>query len=72
LTHPTGERCRIDFLEAGRVHDSKFEAKQMPLAFAAVAGHSRPIVDQRDALADEAIEQGGFSDIRSANDGYGR
>ena len=72
LAHPAGQRGGVDVLEAGGVHDAEFEPEQLPLALAAVARHAGAIVDQRDALADQAIEQGGFADIGSADDGDGR
>ena len=72
LAHAPGERGGIDLLEPGGVHDPELEPEQVPLALAAVAGDPGAIVDQRHALADEAIEQGRFSDVGSADDGYGR
>ena len=71
LAHAPGQRGGIDLLEPGGVHDAEFEPEQLPLALAAVAGDAGAIVDQRHALADQAIEQGRFSDIGSADDGNG-
>ena len=42
----------------------------MAVALAAVARDAGPVIDQRDALADQAIEQGRLADIGSADDGY--
>jgi hypothetical protein len=38
------------------------------VALAPVAGDARQIVDQRQALADQAVEQGRLADIRPADD----
>ena len=39
--------------------------------FAAVARHARPVVDQREPLADQPVEQRRFADVRPADDGDG-
>ena len=43
----------------------------MRLALAPVAGHARPVVDQRQLLADQPVEQGGLADVGAADDGDG-
>ena len=71
VAHPARKRMRVLILEAGGVDDPEFEAEQLGLALAAVAGHARPVVDQRQPLADEPVEQGRFADVGSADDGDG-
>jgi hypothetical protein len=41
------------------------------LADAAVTSDARAIVDQCDALADEAVEKGGLAHVRAPDDGDG-
>ena len=40
----------------------------MRVALPPVAGHAGPVIDQRQLLADETVEQGRFTDIGSADD----
>ncbi len=54
--HPPGQRLGVFILEPRSVHHPKLEAQQLALAFAPVAGHAGAVVDQCDALADQAIE----------------
>ena len=69
--HPAGQARRVLVLEPGGVHHPEFQAEQLPFALAPVAGHAGPVVDQREALADEAVEQRRFADIGAADDGDG-
>ena len=66
-----GQRLRVFVLEAGGVDHPEFEPEQARLALAPVAGYARPVVDQRQALADEPVEQGRFADVGPADDGDG-
>jgi hypothetical protein len=43
----------------------------MTFALAPVAGHAGPVIDQREALANQAIEQRRFADVRAADNGDG-
>ena len=70
--HPAGKRLRILVLEARRVDHSKIEADQLRLTLAAVARDPGPVVDKRQAPADQPVEQGRFADVRAADDGDGR
>ena len=72
LAHPSGQAMRVLVLEARRVDHPEVEPEQLRLALAPVASHARPVVDQREALADEAVEQGRFADVGPADDGDGR
>ena len=40
----------------------------MRVALAPVAGDAGPIIDERELLADEPVEQGRFADVRTADD----
>ena len=71
LPHPAGQRLRVLVLEARGVDHPELEPEQLRLAFAAVARDARPVVDQRQALADEPVEQGRFADVGPADDGDG-
>ena len=57
------EACGIDHLER--------KIAEPALAFAAVARHAGLIVDQRQPPPDQAVEQGRFADIRTADNGDG-
>jgi hypothetical protein len=67
--HPAGEACGILVLEAGGVHDIELEAEQGGMADATIAGHTRTIIDQRHALADETVEEGRLAHVRAPDDG---
>ncbi len=71
LAHPPRQGLRILILEPGRVDDPEIEAEQGRVAHPAIARHAGPVVDQRQFLADEAIEQGRFADVGPADDGDG-
>ncbi len=66
--HPPREGRRGFVLEAGGVDQPEIEAKQPRLGLAPVAGHPGLIVDQREALPDQPIEQGRFPDVGPADD----
>ena len=70
--HPAGQGVRILVLEPGGVDHPEVEPEQVRLALAPVARHAGPVVDQREALADETVEQGRFADVGTADDGDGR
>ena len=57
------EACGIDHLER--------KIAEPALALAAVARHAGLIVDQRQPPPDQAVEQGRFADIRTADNGDG-
>ena len=69
--HPPGQAGGVVILEPGGIHHPEFEPEQLALALAPVAGHAGAIIDQRQALADKAIEQRRFADVRAADDGDG-
>ncbi len=68
LLHPCGQRTAWALVEAGGVDDGEFQVAEPPFALAAIAGHARLIVDQREPLADQPVEQRRFADIRPADD----
>ena len=63
-----GRVCGILVLVAGGVDHPEVEPEQARLALAPVAGHARPVVDQRQLLADQPVEQGRLADIGPADD----
>jgi hypothetical protein len=69
--HAAGQRIGVFILIARGIDDPEVEPEQVRLALAPVAGHAGAIVDQRQPPADQAIEQGGFADIRPADNGDG-
>ena len=66
--HPAGQRLRILVLVAGGIDHPEFQPEQARLALAPVAGHAGPVVDQRQLLADQPVEQRRFADIGTADD----
>jgi hypothetical protein len=64
--HASGERCRRRLFEPGGVDNAEFEVGDAAVAFTAVAGHPRRVVDQRRAPPDEPVEQRRLADIRPA------
>ncbi len=48
---------RVLILEPGGVDHPEFEPEQRGFAFAPVARHPGPVVDQREALSDQPVEQ---------------
>ena len=66
--HPAGKGVGVLVLVAGGVDDPEIQAEQARLAFAAVAGDSGPVVDERELAADQPVEQGRLADIGPADD----
>ncbi len=69
LLHPCRQRALGALVEAGGIDHGEFEVAQPSLAFTTVAGHAGFIVDQRQLLPDQAIEQRRFPDIGPADNG---
>ena len=55
--HPAGESLFILIFKAGRINDAEFETDQIGIAFAPVTRNAGPVIDQRDALANQPVEQ---------------
>jgi hypothetical protein len=70
--HPRRKAFPLGIFEAGGVDDLEREIAEPRVTLAAVAGHTRLIIDQRQAAPDEPVEQRRFSDIRAAGDGDGK
>ena len=69
LLHPRGERALGALVEAGGIDHGEFEIAKARLALAAVAGDAGFVVDQRELLPDQPVEQRRLSDIGPADDG---
>ena len=69
--HATGHTLRRRLFQAGGVDDGKIEIAKPALALAAVARYARPVIDQRQAAADQPVEQGRLAHIGPADDGEG-
>ena len=63
------ERFLGGLFKAGGVDDAEFEIAETRLAFATVAGDAGLVVDERQLLADQPVEQGRLADIRPPDDG---
>ena len=69
--HPSGEALAVGIREPGRIDHLKRKVTKPSLAFPPIARDARPIVDEREARAHEAVEQGRFADIGPTDDGDG-
>ena len=66
--HAPGERLAVAFFEPGGVDDGEGEIAEPRLALAPVARHAGLIVDQRQLLADQPVEQRRLADVGPADD----
>ena len=69
LLHPRRQRALGALVETGGIDDGEFEIAETSLALAAVAGDAGFVIDQRELLPDQPVEQGRFSDVGPADDG---
>ncbi len=56
LAHAMREAAALGFVEPGRVDDGEAQIAERGRRLAAVAGHARQVVDERELLAGEAVE----------------
>ena len=70
--HPALQAVILGHLEPGRIDHHKAQIAQPPGPFAQVARDAGPVIDQREALAHQPVEQGGLADIRPPDDGEGK
>ena len=70
--HAPFEAIGIGLLETGGVDDLKAEIAEAGVTDATIARHARRVVDERQLLADEAIEQCRLADVRPSDNGDGR
>ena len=66
--HAAGERLGVLVLPPGGVDDGEVHASQDRIAHAAVARHPGLVVDQRQLLADQPVEQRRLADVGPADD----
>ena len=70
--HPRLHTGIVNVLQPGRVDDAERRAGQHRIGLAAVTGDARLIVDDRQALAAQAVEESRFPDIGPADDRHDR
>ena len=58
-------------IDARGIDDAKRTAAPFAQRVEAIARHAGRIFDDRQALADQTVEEGTFSDVRTADDGNG-
>ena len=69
LLHSRGQRALGALVEASSIDDGEFEIAKTRLTFAAVARDTGFVIDERELLPDQPIEQRRFSDIGPADNG---
>ena len=69
LLHAGGQRALGALIEAGGVDDREVEIAEPGLALAAVAGDAGQVIDKRELLPDQAVEQRRLADIGPADNG---
>ncbi len=67
LAHPGFQAVVGDVLVARRVDQRQVHVADIAVGVAPVAGHAGAIIDKREALADEAVEQCRFAHIGAAD-----
>ena len=68
LAHPSGQALGVLVLITGRIDDVELETQQIGSALPPVARNPGRVVDQRQLLANQTVEQRGFADIWSTYD----
>ena len=68
LLHARGQRAPRALIEPRGIDDGEAQVAEPGLALAAVTGHARGVVDQRELLPDQTVEQGRLADIGPADD----
>ena len=66
LAHPSGQRLRVLILKPGGIDETELEPQQIGIALTPVARDAGPVIDQRNLLADEPVDQRRFTDIGAA------
>ena len=69
LLHTCGERALGALVEAGGVDDGEVEITKARGPLAAVAGDAGRVIDKRQFLPDQSVEQRGLADIGAADNG---
>ncbi len=70
-THAAFERIGAGLFETSRIDDRESQVDKLGIARPAVAGDARRIVDKRQLLANQTVEQRGLADIGAPYDGDG-
>ena len=70
--HSTRQGLGIFILIACGVDDGEFQVEQTSFAFTAVTGDARRVIDKREFLANQPVEQSGLADIGPTDNGYRR
>ena len=72
LAHPARQAEFVLVLPPGGIDHGEMQTRDIGIAHPPVARHSRLIIDQRELLAHQPVEQRGLADIGSAdNDNFG-
>ena len=66
--HPAGQAGGIFVFPPGGVDDGEFKAQQRRIAKATVTGDAGLVVNQRQLLADEPVEQSGLAHVGPSDD----
>ena len=69
LLHPRRQRTLGALVEARGIDDGEFEIAEPRLALAAIAGDAGLVIDQRELLPNQPVEQRRLSDIGPADNG---
>ncbi len=67
--HPRLQALVRDVLEPGGVDQGQIEIAQAARRIAPVAGYAGPVIDDRQLLAGQPVEQRRFADVRPADNG---
>ena len=66
--HPAGEALGVGLFKPGGIDDGEVQIAEPGLTLAPVAGDAGQVVDQRQAPADQPVEQRGLADVRPPDD----
>ena len=70
--HPALKAVVGDIFQPCRVDHGKAQIENPGVAFAQVAGDAGLVIDQRHLAPDKAVEQGGFADVGTSDNGQGK
>src|SRR5690625_4238446 len=68
-THSRFQAIVCQVFQSSSIHQREGEVEEATLAVSAISGDTRLIVDEGQAFADQSIEEGRLSDIRTSHQG---